>query len=125
VCSQIYNDLDKRNKKFFIVEFSPGANDDGSGVVILLELLSNLVNDVTFTFSDVHLIVLFTNGEEMGLQGAQAFITDHAWRYNIRRFINVDALSCSQVASLIQIESSQVSFNLYHNDCERYLGNTL
>jgi Zn-dependent M28 family amino/carboxypeptidase len=101
------------------VEFSPGASDDGSGVVILLELLSNLVNDVTVTFSDVHLIVLFTNGEEMGLQGAQTFITDHAWRYNIRRFINVDAVSCNQVASLIQIEPSQVSFSLYPEDCGR------
>ncbi|CAF5093319.1 unnamed protein product, partial [Rotaria sp. Silwood1] len=33
------------------VEFSPGGSDDGSGVVILLELLSNLVNDPTITFT--------------------------------------------------------------------------
>ncbi|CAF1058302.1 unnamed protein product [Adineta steineri] len=28
------------------VEFSPGTADDGPGVVILLELLSNLINDI-------------------------------------------------------------------------------
>jgi len=115
------NDL-RKTLFFSLVEFSPGASDDGSGVVILLELLSNLVNDVAVTFSDVHLIVLFTNGEEQGLTGAIAFITDHIWRHNIRRFINVDAVSCNQVASLIQIEPSQVSFNLYPEDCEIDIG---
>ncbi len=94
------------------MEFSPGVSDDGSGVVILLELFSNLINDLTITFADAQLIVLFTDGEEMGLEGARAFITDHIWHYNIRRFINVDSASCNQVASLIQLESSQVLFNV-------------
>jgi Zn-dependent M28 family amino/carboxypeptidase len=95
------------------VEFSPGGSDDGSGVVILLELLSNLVNDLTLTFSDVHLIVLFTGAEEMGLQGAKAFIANHRWRSDIRRFINVDAASCNEKASLIRMAPSQVFFTFY------------
>jgi Zn-dependent M28 family amino/carboxypeptidase len=94
------------------VEFSPGGCDDGFGVVILLELFSNLVNDLTVTFSDVYLIVLFTDAEESGLVGAGAFITNHKWRFNIRRFINVDSLSCSEVASLTQTTQSQVFFTL-------------
>ncbi len=95
------------------MEFSPGGCDDGSGVVILLELFSNLVNDLTVTFSDVDLIILFTNGEESGLEGAKAFITNHTWRFNIHRFINVDSASCNEVASLLQLKPSQVFFSLY------------
>jgi Zn-dependent M28 family amino/carboxypeptidase len=92
------------------VEFSSGSCDDGSGVVVLLELLSNLINDVTMNFSDVHLIVLFTNGEEMGLLGAKAFITNHSWRWNIHRFINLDSTTCTESAGLVHIGSSKVIF---------------
>ncbi|CAF4233278.1 unnamed protein product, partial [Adineta steineri] len=90
------------------VEFSPGAGDDGSGVVIILELLSNLINDLTINFSNVHLIILFTNAEESGLQGALAFITRHNWRFNIRHFFSVDSISCNEVADLLQTTSSQL-----------------
>ncbi len=99
------------------MEFSSGSSDDGSGVVILLELFSNLINDLKMTFFDVHLIVLFTNSEEMDLQGAQSFITNHIWRFNIRRFIYIDAISCNEKASLIQIKSSQVLFLFYIDLC--------
>ncbi len=105
---------------FFLVEFSSGGSDDGSGVVILLELFSNLVNDLTINFSDIHLIVLFTNAEESGLEGAKAFITNHTWRFNIHRFISVDAIGCNEVASLIQATTSQVyhrSLALSNNLC--------
>ena len=95
--------------------FSPGGSDDGSGVVILLERLSNVINDLTITLSDVHLIVLLTDGEEMGLQGSEAFTTKHIWRHHIHRFINIDSATCHLVASLVQITSSQVPFALRTN----------
>ncbi|CAF4843926.1 unnamed protein product [Rotaria sp. Silwood1] len=90
------------------VEFSLGGSDDGSGIVILLELLSNLVNDLTLTFSDVHLIVLFTSAEEINSQGAKEFITNHIWRSDIRYFINIDATTCNEKASLNRIIPSQL-----------------
>ncbi|CAF1153691.1 unnamed protein product [Adineta steineri] len=90
------------------VEFSPGAGDDGSGLVIILELLSNLINDLTINFSNVHLVILFTNAEESELQGALAFITDHRWRFNIRHFFSIDSISCNDVADLLQTTSSQL-----------------
>jgi Zn-dependent M28 family amino/carboxypeptidase len=91
------------------VEFSPGGGDDGSGVVTLLELLSNLVMDPEITFSHVHLIVLFTSGEELGQRGAQAFVTNHPWNNNIRRFINIDSYSGQEKAILFRVKPSQVS----------------
>ena len=57
-------------------ELSPGAGDDGSGVVAILEALralragDQLRNDV---------IVLFTDAEELGLLGARAFVDQHPW----------------------------------------------
>lgn len=64
-----------------------GANDDGAGVVTLLEtaraLKSSgpLKNDVIFLFSD---------GEEVGLLGAKAF-TAHPWARDVGVFMNFES----------------------------------
>jgi Zn-dependent M28 family amino/carboxypeptidase len=71
-------------------------------------MLSNLVNHPMITFTHVHLIVLFTAGEESGLQGAKAFIQQHRWKYDVRRFINVDSLGGIDKAMLFQVKPSQV-----------------
>ncbi len=58
------------------VATGPGAADNGSGVVTLLETLralrssAQLRNDVVFVFTD---------GEEDGSLGAQAFLDEHPW----------------------------------------------
>ena len=98
---------------FILVEFSSGACDDGSGVVILLELLSNVINDPTITFSDLDLIILLTDGEEMGLLGAKAFVTNHPWRHHVHRFINVDSSSCKEMGELAHLGSSKVSLSFF------------
>jgi len=64
-----------------------GANDDGSGVVTLLETAralkasGPLKNDVIF---------LFTDGEETGLLGAKAF-TSHPWAKDVGVFLNFES----------------------------------
>ena len=61
-------------------ELAPGAGDDGSGVVTILEAIramqagTPLRNDV---------IVLLTDGEELGLIGAQAFLDEHPWMEDV------------------------------------------
>lgn len=95
---------------YFLVEFSPGGSDDGSGLVVLLELLFNLVNDPKITFSSVQLIVLFTSAEELRLVGSAAFIGNHPWKTNIRRFINIDSLGGNEKAILFRVKPSQVRF---------------
>ena len=92
----------------FTVEFSPGGSDDGSGVVILLEVLSNLVHDAMVTFSPVHLIVLWTSAEETGFQGATAFVQNHQWKNDVRRFINLDSTGGHEKAILFRVKPSQV-----------------
>ncbi len=68
--------------------YSPGASDDGAAVVSLLETLralkasTPLKNDVIF---------LATDGEEVGLLGAKAFVQEHPWAKDIGVVLNFDA----------------------------------
>jgi hypothetical protein len=61
-------------------ELAPGAGDDGSGLVAILEAIralgmrEPLRNDV---------IVLFTDAEELGLLGARAFTDQHPWMRDV------------------------------------------
>ena len=71
---------------------SPGASDDGAGVVALLEILralqvsEPLANDV---------IVLFSDGEENGLLGAKAFQDQHPWAEEVDLVVNLEARGAS------------------------------
>lgn len=70
------------------VPTGPGASDDGSGTVTLLETARALkarpplMNDVIF---------LFTDGEELGLLGAQAFADQHPWAKDAGVVLNFEA----------------------------------
>ena len=70
------------------VPTGPGASDDGSAVAAMLETLralssgSLLRNDVTF---------LFTDGEEVGLLGAKAFLDENPAAKNIGLVLNFEA----------------------------------
>jgi hypothetical protein len=65
-----------------------GATDNGSSIASLLETLRALKagpplkNDVIF---------LFTDGEESGLTGARAFVTEHPWSNDVGVVLNFDA----------------------------------
>jgi peptidase M28-like protein len=70
------------------VNNSYGAADAGAGVAALLETLralqagARLRNDVIF---------LFTDGEEVGLLGAKAFVKDHPWAKDVGIALNFEA----------------------------------
>ena len=67
---------------------APGAGDNGVAVANALETMwalklgEPLRNDVIF---------LFTDGEEMGLLGAHAFVDAHPWRDDVKLVLNFDA----------------------------------
>lgn len=70
------------------VPTGPGANDDGCAVAAMLETARalksgpGLLNDVIF---------LFTDGEEPGLLGAQAFVDEHPWVKDVGLVLNLEA----------------------------------
>jgi hypothetical protein len=70
------------------VPTGPGASDDGAGVVTLLETARALKSGAPLK-NDV--ILLFTDGEEVGLLGASAFVAEHALAKDVGLFLNFEA----------------------------------
>jgi Zn-dependent M28 family amino/carboxypeptidase len=70
------------------VPAAPGAADAGAGVAAILEAARALQtgppprNDI---------ILLFTDGEELGLLGARAFVEQHPWAKDVRMVLNFEA----------------------------------
>lgn len=81
------------------VAAGPGAGDDGSGVVTLLETLRALKAGPTLK-NDV--IFLLTDGEEDGLLGAAAFMSEHPWARDVRIAINFDSRGISGVSQMFE-----------------------
>ena len=68
---------------------SLGASDAGSGVVTILEGLRAFLAKNEQPINDV--IILFSDAEELGLLGAQAFVENHPWAKNIGMVLNFEA----------------------------------
>ena len=69
------------------VPHAPGAADDGSGVVTLLESARALLTEPA---RRNRVLLVFTDAEEMGLLGAEAFFAEHRWVDDIRAVINIE-----------------------------------
>jgi hypothetical protein len=67
---------------------SPGASDDGSGVTAMLETARALKAGAQLK-RDV--ILLFTDGEELGLLGAKAFVDEHPLMKEVGIVFNFEA----------------------------------
>ncbi|KAI8074069.1 hypothetical protein BC940DRAFT_329612 [Gongronella butleri] len=73
------------NAHFDSVPTAPGVTDDGISVATMLELLRYYT-----THQPKHtLIFLFNNNEEVGLIGAQAFVT-HPWFKGVSSLVNLE-----------------------------------
>ena len=66
----------------------PGAGDNGSAVAAMLETARALKADTPLR-NDV--IFLFTDGEEVGLLGATAFMVEHPWAKDVGVVFNFEA----------------------------------
>lgn len=78
-------------------ENSPGAADAGSGVAAILETVRALKESPPLK-NDV--IILISDGEEIGLLGAQAFVQEHPWSKDVNIVLNFEARG-SQGPSLL------------------------
>lgn len=70
------------------VPTGPGAGDDAAGVAALLETARALRASAPLP-ADV--ILLFTDGEEVHLLGAEAFAAEHPWKQDVAVVLNFEA----------------------------------
>lgn len=72
---------------------SLGASDDGSGIATILEGLRAFLSNKTPHKNDI--IILFSDAEELGLNGAALFVTEHKWAKEIGLALNFEARGTS------------------------------
>lgn len=70
----------------------PGASDDGAAVAALLEVADILIKDTPLARP---VILLFTDGEEMGLHGARAFLSFNQAALRVGFVLNFEARGSS------------------------------
>ena len=68
---------------------SLGASDAGSGIVTILEGVRAFLSKGIQPKNDI--IIVFSDAEELGLLGAQAFVECHPWAKNIGLVLNFEA----------------------------------
>lgn len=71
------------------VHSSPGASDAASGVATILEGIRAYLATGAVPVNDI--IIVFTDGEELGLNGAEAFVSDHPWASEVGLALNFEA----------------------------------
>ena len=88
---------------------SLGASDAGSGVVTILESLRAYLASNKTPANDI--IVLFTDAEEIGLDGASLFVKEHPWATNIGLVLNFEARGSGGPSNMI-VETNGGNTNL-------------
>jgi hypothetical protein len=78
---------------------SPGASDAGSGVVTILESLRAYQAAGKTPKNDI--IVLFTDAEELGLDGAMLFVKEHPWAKDVGLVLNFEARGSGGPSNMI------------------------
>ena len=69
--------------------FSHGASDNASGVATILEGIRAFLHAKSQHKNDI--IILFTDAEELGTNGAALFVTQHKWANEVGLAINFEA----------------------------------
>jgi len=83
---------------------SLGASDAGSGVVTILEGLRAFINTNKTPKNDI--IILISDAEELGLNGADIFVNEHEWAKNVGLVLNFEARG-SGGPSIMLVETNQ------------------
>jgi hypothetical protein len=78
---------------------APGAADDGLGVAVVLEAARVLAARQHRQWTTY---VLLTDGEESGLMGAAALMTDRAVTDNLKAYLNIEAVGSGGAAVLFE-----------------------
>lgn len=73
--------------------YSKGASDDASGIATILESVRAFLHNKTSHKNDI--VILFTDAEELGLNGAALFVTQHKLAKEVGLVLNFEARGSS------------------------------
>jgi hypothetical protein len=105
------------------VAAGPGAADNGSGVVILLEIARILKSGPMLRYP---VIFLFDDGEEQALLGSQAFIEHSPYVKDVRWVVNLDARGVSGPSMMFETSSDNTGLiRLFAGAVPRPVSNSL
>ncbi|XP_017493676.1 PREDICTED: endoplasmic reticulum metallopeptidase 1-like, partial [Rhagoletis zephyria] len=111
------------NSHFDTKPASPGAGDDGTMVVILLETLRVLAT-TRQTFKHP-IVFLFNGAEENPLQASHGFVTQHEWAKNCKAVINLDSAGSGGREILFQAGPNHPwLMKIYHRNAKRSFATT-
>lgn len=103
---------------------SPGAADDSAGVASILETVRALKASGRLFKRDV--IVLFTDGEELGLSGATAFFAQDPLRTHIGPIVNLETRGGGGRASMFETgDNNDAAVRLLASAVRRPVGTSL
>jgi len=74
-------------------KFSPGANDNGSGVAVLLAATEALARE---PLAQTQVDIIFFSAEESGLIGSAAYVKEHRGRLNGAAVLNLDMVGSGE-----------------------------
>ena len=86
-----------------------GASDAGSGVATILEGVRAFLANNQVPKNDI--IILFTDGEELGLNGASYFVNEHPWIEDIGLILNFEARGSGGPSHML-VETNRGNANL-------------
>ncbi len=90
-----------------------GAADDGAAVGAILEIMDMLKTQVLNSPFENDIIFLFSDGEEIDLLGAQAFMQQHPWAKEIGVAFNFEARGAGGMSILFETSDKNQNL-LYH-----------
>eukprot|EP00897_Mesotaenium_endlicherianum_P000610 jgi/Mesen1/1054/ME000122S00049 len=97
--------------------FTPGAGDSTSNVAVMVELARSLAARAQ-NFENA-VILLLNTGEEEGLMGAHAFVTQHKWAPTVRAAVDLEAIGVGGRSAIFQdvftsgVVSSATDFQVF------------
>lgn len=101
----------------------PGAADDGAGIAAILEI-ARMVAD--FPPFDNDIILLFSDSEENGLIGADAFAEHHPLFRKVKTVINLEARGNSGPSALFETgDGNRRVIRMFSRSVDRPVGNSL
>jgi hypothetical protein len=105
------------------VPAGPGASDDGAGVGTLLEIARIMASRPPARHP---LILLFSDGEEAGLLGAQAFVQTHPLAHRIQSAVNLESRGTSGSSLMFETGTANAwLMDLYARSIPRPMTNSL